>query len=125
MNDELRITVAGISDLPAETRQALHDILARRGRDLLDEAGRLEAGVNAGVGPPMITPAILAHADTWRMMGYSQGRNSKGSRNWTLISGMATFVGGYFTNNLTRPWGAIGFVICALVALYSFNKGSE
>lgn len=115
----------GVSDLPEETKRALQDVLTRRGRDLLDEAGRLEAEANSGLGVPMITPAMIVHADTWQRMGYTPSRISTTARNWLMMSTLATLIAGYFTNNITEPWGAIGFVVCAIATLASFSKGSQ
>ncbi|GAB2582621.1 hypothetical protein [Kribbella endophytica] len=125
MDDELRITVAGVAGLPEPTKKALHEALERRAQETLAEAGRLEAANNSGVNVPMITPTHISDADTYQRRGYGRSKLGKPARNWLLISGMATFVGGHFTNNITKPWGAIGFVICALIAFISFVKGSD
>jgi hypothetical protein len=123
--DELQITVAGFSGLPPETRVALRKILEHRAEMILEEAGRLEAGINSGAGAPMITPAFVKHADSWQAMSYAKARMSTRARNWMIISGVTIFTGGFFTNNMTEAWGAIGFVACALIGFVAFSKGSE
>ena len=122
MDDELRITIPGVSSLPAETQRALRDDLARRGKDLLDEAGRLEAEINSGLETPMITPAIIAHA-SFQRSSYGIRRKLPSTKHFFLGGTLATFVGGVFANNVTEGWGAIGLVVCGLAALVCFNKG--
>jgi hypothetical protein len=123
--DELGVIVAGVSDLHEATHRALAEALANHGRALLNEASRLEAAANPGLAPPLITPTMIHDADTLRRIGYAQTGKANDRRNWMLGSLAATFVSGFFTNNLTEPWGAIGFVICGAIALVCFNKGSQ
>jgi hypothetical protein len=125
VDEEVRITVVGLSALPAESRDAVREVLTRRAKDLIEEAGRLEAAANPNSQQPMITPLMITHADLFRQLGYAKPRLGKKARNWLLASLLSTAILGYFTNNMDKPWGAIGFAICALAALITFSKGSE
>lgn len=125
MDDEVRITISGLSALPAETQDAVRQVLTRRARDLLEEAGRIEAAANPDPDKPMITPSMINHADVFKQLGFGRSRLSKRSRNWMLASVLSTAILGYFTNNMDKPWGAIGFAVCALAARITFSKGSE
>ncbi|MFI7209828.1 hypothetical protein ACIBP4_07450 [Micromonospora maritima] len=124
-DDMLRVEVPGASDLHHATHQALATALAKHGRDLLNEASRLEAAANPGLAVPVITPGMIHDAETLQRIGYAQAGKAVDRRNWMLGSLAATFVGGFFTNNLTEPWGAVGFVVCGALALIFFNKGSQ
>ncbi|MEW2472239.1 MULTISPECIES: hypothetical protein [Micromonospora] len=121
----MHVVVPGASDLHGATHQALAEALAKHGRALLNEASRLEAAANPGLAAPMITPGMIHDAETLQRIGYAQSGKAADRRNWMLGSLAATFVGGFFTNNLTEPWGAIGFVVCGALALAFFNKGSQ
>lgn len=123
--DELRILIRGSSELPEQTRKALCDALTEHGRDVLDEAGRVAAAQHAGAGEPMITPGMVADMALWVRRGYSRRNPGKQQVVATAIGGSATFVGGVFVNNITRPWGAVGFVICATLLLVSIQWGSK
>ncbi|MDG4796907.1 hypothetical protein [Micromonospora sp. WMMD1082] len=125
MDEEVSITVVGLSALPAESQEAVREVLTRRAKELIEEAGRLEAAANPDSRKPMITPFMINHADMFKQLGYAKPRMSKKARNWMLSSLLATAILGYFTNNMNKPWGAIGFAICALAALVTFSKGTE
>ncbi|MET7948823.1 hypothetical protein [Micromonospora sp. NPDC005324] len=123
--DFLHLTIVGLGSLPAETTRALADVLAKRGSELIEEARRLEADTAGGSAVPMITPSLISHLDIWQRRGYIRPKKPKSLIAWTTLTLLATFVGGHFVNNITKPWGAIGFVVCASVALLSHTKGSE
>ncbi|MEU3455733.1 hypothetical protein ABZ671_19340 [Micromonospora sp. NPDC006766] len=123
--DSMLLTITGLESLPVETRRALQDVLTKRGSELIEEAGRLEADTGGSSTAPMITPSLINHLDIWQRRGYIKPKKSKTSTAWTTVTLLATFVGGHFVNNITKPWGAIGFVVCALIALLSHSRGSE
>ncbi|MEV4003001.1 hypothetical protein [Actinomadura sp. NPDC049753] len=123
--DELRILVAGSSVLPEQTCKALCDALAEHGRDVLDEASRVAAAQHSGPGEPMITPGMVTDMATWVRRGYIQKQFSKQQLIAAAVGGATTFGGGIFVNNITKPWGAVGFAICALILLICIYWGSK
>ncbi|MBA9002068.1 hypothetical protein [Thermomonospora cellulosilytica] len=125
MSDELSITVSGSGELPEQTRKALSDALAKHGRDLMDEAGRVAAAQHSGAGDPMITPGMVTDMDVWLRRGYIQRGRSRQEKIAHITGLLASFIGGFFINNITEPWGAIGVVLCGAVLLGSVHWGSQ
>lgn len=123
--DELRIVVTGSSELPGQTCKALCDALAEHGKDVLDEASRVAAAQHSGPGEPMITPGMITDMATWVRRGYIQRKLSRHQLTAAAIGGVTTFGGGVFVNNITEPWGAVGFAACALIVLICFYWGSK
>jgi hypothetical protein len=122
----LTFEVPGSEGLPDQSRIALEQIAASYAKRVLEEAGRLEAAVNQGLNEPMITPAHLADADTWLLKGYirpSPPRKATKAKVYTGISYALAIVCGFFINNITEPWGAIGVVVLVLTGAAFFFLG--
>ncbi|WP_156325704.1 hypothetical protein [Nonomuraea sp. SBT364] len=123
--DELRVLIEGSSQLPEQTRKALCEALAEHGQEVLAEASRVAAGQHLGGGDPMITPGMIVNMAYWVRNGYIRRGPDKKQIIATVVGGSSTFVGGVFVNNITTPWGAIGFVVCAVLLLLSIHWGSK
>ncbi|MFB4296300.1 hypothetical protein [Actinomadura sp. NTSP31] len=121
MPDELRIVVTGSADLPEQSRKALSDALTKHGQDLVDEAGRLAAAQHSGSGDPMVTPGMVTDVAVWLRRGYIQQKRTTRVIIAEAVIMLATFIGGIFINNVTKPWGAVGMVICGALALFCFH----
>jgi hypothetical protein len=127
MRAKLTFDVVGCEELPNQSRDALKQIAAAYAKRVLEEAGRLEAAANQGLNEPMITPTHLTDADTWLRRGYitspaPQGKSTK-AKIYTALSYAIAIICGFFINNITEPWGAIGVVVFVLLGFLFFVLG--
>ncbi|WJK34214.1 hypothetical protein [Solwaraspora sp. WMMA2065] len=111
--------------LPDQTRQELYAVLADHATEVVEEAGRLAADPFRAPGASMITPAMIRDAHFLKIKGYVKRRSSKKSKIATVALFFLAYVGGIFTNNITRPWGSIGFAVCAALAVIAFMGGRD
>lgn len=123
--DELRVLIQGSSQLPDQTRKALCEALGEHGQEILAEASRVAAGQHLGRGDPMITPGMIVNMAYWVRNGYVRKAPDRKQITAAAVGGSSTFVGGVFVNNITTPWGAIGFVVCAVLLMLSIHWGTK
>jgi hypothetical protein len=122
---ELTIVVPTANALPDLTREELNKVLTEHGAAIVHEAGLLAADPTGGNLNAMITPIMVRDAHTWKIKGFNKKRRSKKAHVTTGALFFLAYVGGIFTNNITKPWGSIGFAVCAAVAVVVFMWGGR
>lgn len=115
--DELKVNVSGYGRLGSPAKAKLHEIVSNRPARALGEASRLESDWRSDTSA---TPEITAKdiEDAFRFIERAPApKKTRFQRICDTVAFMTVFVGGVFTNNIDTPGGAIGFALCAVIAV--------
>jgi hypothetical protein len=115
--DELRIIVKKSEELPDLPRLALEKALAEYGDRLMQNAEIIEKTRRATPGRPMITDTAIALADLNARNGQFKRAPSTKFKVMSIIEYAATFGAGAFAGYISKPFGAAGFAVCAVLAI--------
>jgi hypothetical protein len=125
MAEEIRITVAGSGRLAKEARAALEKAVTDYGCRILEDATRTEKARQLNPGPPMITDTTIALADLNAKNGLLRPVRSFKQNLVSLVELAMVFASGGFAGYIAKPFGAIGFAVCAVAGLICHNWNSS
>jgi hypothetical protein len=129
MSDELRVVIKKYDDLPKPSQLALEKVLADYGMLIMQAAESIEKARRAtSRGPaPMVTDTALVLADLNVRNGQIKHVPTMRFKVFSILEYAATFAGGGFAAYISKPSGAIGFAICAVLAIlmHTTKKGDD
>ncbi len=82
---------------------------------VLEEADRLMAARDDGTGREPITPGDIRRAAHYVDGMPAPARISRLEIVYQVVSYLAAIIAGYFSNNLDKTWGSIGFVVIVIM----------
>lgn len=92
-------------------------------QDLLDEAARLEANLNAGGAPAEVTAAMIRDANLIIRRGYMRRKRTKGQIAVQFISLGGSALLGVGASNMGTGRGQLAFAVGLLVAVGAAGYG--
>jgi len=125
MSDELRVIIAEAGSLPAPTHAALERVITEYGRRVLADATSIEKARRIDAGSPMITDTTIILADLNARNGQLKSSKSWKQQAMSLAEYAATFASGGFAGYIAKPFGAIGFAVCAVLGVLAHNWNSN
>jgi hypothetical protein len=125
MSDELHVMIAEAGNLPGPTRAALEKAIADYGHRVLADAISIEKARRLDGGSPMVTDTAVALADLNARNGQTKSSKSWKQLAMSLAEYVATFASGGFAGYITKPFGAVGFAVCAVLGVLAHNWNSS
>lgn len=125
-SDEIRVFIPGAGSLPAPSHKELEEVVNVYSKEVLNEAGRLEANSRRHKGEPVVTAHHIKYADLQVRQGFTPRTGGRRYNILETIAFSAAIAAGVFGGKLDQPWGPVGLVCVSIIGIIAYaTRGSK